>query len=279
MDKASGSSARHCSRSNSDQFYVKFEVPGTQPQDPLEDISTDRQARLEGFSQERFANATVLLVGAGGLNGPIGVGLAREGIGRTKIFDHDVVHLSNLSRQKFYIEDLYHNKALCLARNLAREAVSPVVIEGHARSFEEAIEAGIDLSADVVINGTDNDAVRVATSRAYPRTPVIFLAVAENCDNGYVFVQEPSGPCFGCLFPEALVEDPNRRFPCKVPAILDINTVLAGLALYAVRTLLSEAPRNWNYWEIFVDGSIPARPRVVTRRADCPACSTWRICP
>jgi hypothetical protein len=49
----------------------------------------------------------------------------------------------------------------------------------------------------------DNNPARVLASRYFRelRIPVIFTAVTADGDHGYVFIQEASGPCFGCLFP------------------------------------------------------------------------------
>ena len=49
--------------------------------------------------QEKIMNASVLVVGAGGLGAPVSLYLAAAGIGRIGIVDADVVDLSNLQRQ------------------------------------------------------------------------------------------------------------------------------------------------------------------------------------
>ena len=49
--------------------------------------------------QEKILNASVLIVGAGGLGAPVALYLAAAGIGRIGIVDADVVDLSNLQRQ------------------------------------------------------------------------------------------------------------------------------------------------------------------------------------
>ena len=63
-----------------------------------------------------------------------------------------------------------------------------------------------------------------------------------------MFIQEWSGPCLGCLFPDIVNDD---RFPCPgTPAIADILQAVGALAVYAVDTLLMERRRNWNYRRI-----------------------------
>ena len=81
----------------------------------------DRQEKLPHFNQQALSSSRIILIGGGGLGGQCGEGLTRKGIGELVILDSDVVEPSNLSRQKFYKSDLYKNKAIRLARNLAKE--------------------------------------------------------------------------------------------------------------------------------------------------------------
>jgi molybdopterin-synthase adenylyltransferase len=216
-------------------------------------------------------------VGGGGVATEVGEALVRKGVGTLVILDHDVVEPTNLPRQHFYERDLGKNKAVRLAKNLAREGVLGTVIQGYALRLEEAIEAGIDLSGSVAVVGVDNARGRIAASRFFRSLgmAVVFCAVSEDANHGYVFVQEaqPGSPCFACLFPDAVNDTAD---PCPgTPAIKDILKVVAGIVVYAVDTLLPgmARPRTWNYKEIFLDG-FPGRDWTVTRREDCPLCGT-----
>jgi len=64
---------------------------------------------------------------------------------------------------------------------------------------------------DVALCGVDNNPGRIAASTYFRRLriPVIFTAVSADTDHGYVFIQEPTGPCFGCLFPDAVDDQTN----------------------------------------------------------------------
>ena len=226
----------------------------------------DRQGKIPGFDQAALSAATVLCIGAGGLISHIAPTLARKGIGRLILLDRDVVEASNLNRQRFYPGDIGKNKAVALARNLKNECIAGTEIRGFGLRLEEAIELGHDLSCNIAICGVDNNPARVAASRFFriKNTPVIFTGVSVGGDHGYVFVQDQTGPCLACLFPDIANDD---QYPCPgTPAVADILQIVGGLAVYATDTLLMNRTRTWNYRRIgLVDqaldgaGWIPAR--------------------
>ena len=62
--------------------------------------------------QKKLQNASVLVVGCGGLGSAIAVYLASSGIGKIHLVDFDTVDISNLHRQVFYsLSDIGKPKA------------------------------------------------------------------------------------------------------------------------------------------------------------------------
>lgn len=232
----------------------------------------DRQNKIAGFNQAAFSSSKALCIGAGGLIGHIAPALVRKGIGALTIVDDDVVEPSNLNRQRFYEKDLFQNKAIALTQNLCAECIEESALAGYGLSFQQAVESGVDLGCDVVICGVDNNPTRVAASQYFRerQLPVIFTAVSADADHGYVFVQEPGGPCFGCLFPDAA---DNTTYPCPgTPAIADILQLVGALAVYAVDSCLMARPRGWNYRHVYLGSAEHEACTTVERRMNCVLC-------
>jgi adenylyltransferase/sulfurtransferase len=195
--------------------------------------------------------------------------LVRKGIGALTILDDDLVEVSNLNRQRFYFKDLGRNKAHSLVQNLVAECIHNTVLTGIPLLLEQAIDNEVDLSCGVAICGVDNNPARTAAS-IYFRTlkiPVIFTAVSADADHGYVFVQEGSGPCFGCVFPDA---SDSRAYACPAtPAIADILQAVGALTIYSVDTCLMARPRQWNYRRIYLSSGGWDMATAIKARGKC----------
>ena len=230
---------------------------------------SDRQDKIPGFHQEALAKARVVVVGLGGIGSWVAQGLARKGVGTLVLLDHDIVEPTNLPRQLYYEKDLYKPKAHSLARNLRKEACLGTTILGYHLSFQDALARNIALAASVCVVAADSNRARVAASTYYRerQTPVIFCAVSEHGDHGYTFVQQPGQGCFACLMPDAVTD---QTTPCPgTPAILDILTVVVGLALYTLDSVLMPRPRRWNYKALYLASgeeltwNVPRKPTCV----------------
>ena len=230
----------------------------------------DRQKRIPGFDQEVFCRSRVLCVGAGGLISQIAPTLVRKGLGGITLLDDDIAETGNLNRQRFYIKDVGRNKALALAENLLPECIAETEIVGVPFRLQEAIARELDLACDVAICGVDNNPARVAASGYFrgQGIPVIFTAVSLNGDYGYVLVQDRTGPCIACMFPDMINDD---RYPCPgTPAIADILQAVGSLVVYAVDTLLMNRPRTWNYRCVSLSDCALDGGSMIAARAGCP---------
>jgi sulfur carrier protein ThiS adenylyltransferase len=243
---------------------VRFYCKEIKSQDSSTASATSRQEVVPGFKQEIMNGLTVALIGAGGLGGEIGEGLVRKGVGCLRVYDADTVELSNLNRQKFYPEDLYKNKALSLAKNLAKQGIRKTEIIAYPVMFQKAVEDDIDTTCDIAICAPDNDETRLFVSKYFYKTcPIIFTGLDRQANTGYIFIQEPNKTNFIAAFPKAANK---KRNPCpNTPAVIDIAKIVAGYVLFAVDSVMMERKRNWNYRQFFLCGFIPEIIRSVER--------------
>jgi len=130
---------------------------------------TARHLRLAGFgelAQRRVRAAHVAVMGAGGLGSPIVLALAAGGVGTPTIIDDNVVEATNLQRQVIHRQaDIGAPKTDSVVRIAAD--LSP---ETRVVAVRERLHAGnaVDIlrGADLVIDGTDTFATRVAVADA-----------------------------------------------------------------------------------------------------------------
>jgi molybdopterin/thiamine biosynthesis adenylyltransferase len=233
----------------------------------------DRQQRIAGFDQEKYSRSHVLCIGAGGLMSNIAPTLVRKGIGRLTILDHDEVEASNLNRQCFYGRDIGQNKAIALVRNLQQGCTYSTVLTGYAMSFETAMHEKIDLICDLAVCGVDNNPARVTCSQYFRQqnTPVIFTAVSADTDHGYIFSQERSGPCIGCLFPDI---DEDESFACPgTPAIADILQSMGALVTYAIDSILMGRRCSWNYRALYLSSGEWDIASLISTKGACNLCA------
>lgn len=117
-------------------------------------------------SQLRLKNASVLVVGAGGLGCPLLLYLAAAGVGKIGIVDFDLVEESNLQRQILYtVFDLGKSKAEIASHKL--KALNPnvdIVVHPVRLTVENALDIFKDY--DVIADGTDNFPTRYLVNDA-----------------------------------------------------------------------------------------------------------------
>lgn len=148
---------------------------GLQAQETAEVLSREELRRysrqllvpewLEAGAQERLRRASVLVVGAGGLGGPVITLLAGAGVGRLLIADGDTVGISNLHRQtQFTAADVGRPKAEVTAARA--QAINPFVQVGTAPRLEPANMQRAIAGVTLVVDATDNFETRYAIADA-----------------------------------------------------------------------------------------------------------------
>jgi molybdopterin/thiamine biosynthesis adenylyltransferase len=152
--------------------------------------------------QRKLIDSKVLIVGAGGLGGPVALYLALAGVGTIGLVDFDTVDLSNLQRQVLHTtETIGMPKVQSAKITLARYNPDVNVV---AHEFPINSENAMDLIAqyDVIVNGADNFATRyLVNDAAYLNNkPLVDGSIL--IFDGQVTTYEPGKGCYRCLYPE-----------------------------------------------------------------------------
>ena len=215
----------------------------------LTDDRLDRFARhivlpeIGGAGQARLAASHVVLVGLGGIGSPGLQYLAGAGIGRLTLVDDDTVDLTNLQRQTIYTtRDIGHGKSV-VARNWVK-AFDPAldVTIGDARIGTGNAAALVE-GANVVLDGTDNFATRLAVSDACVKAGVPLISAAVGRFQGQVGAfagYHANQACYRCFVGDAFDAD-----DCDTCAEDGMLGAMAGwtasfAVLQTVRTLLAD---------------------------------------
>jgi molybdopterin/thiamine biosynthesis adenylyltransferase/rhodanese-related sulfurtransferase len=189
--------------------------------------------------QRRLKQASVLLVGTGGLGAPVGLYLAAAGVGRLGLVDFDVVDHSNLHRQVIHGTSDVGRSKLASARDSIAEINPNVQVECHevALSSQNAME--IVPGYDIVIDGTDNFATRYLVNDVCVLLgkPNVYGSIFRFEGQASVFWAE-RGPCYRCLFPEP--PPPGLVPSCAEGGVLGVLPGVIGMiqATEAVKLIL-----------------------------------------
>ncbi len=156
---------------------------------------------LEG--QEKLKNASVLVVGAGGLGCPVLLYLTAAGVGKLGIADFDVVDESNLQRQVLYTrEDIGLPKAVQAKRRLLQ--LNPFVqIQPYPVKINRENVLDLFKEYDIIVDGSDNFATRYLVNDACVllNKPLVFGSIFKFEGQVSVFNYK-EGPTYRCLYPE-----------------------------------------------------------------------------
>src|SRR6516162_6500457 len=119
-----------------------------------------------GPGQQALKEASVLVIGAGGLGAPALMYLAAAGVGQLGVVDDDVVSLSNLQRQIIHTTpDIGRRKADTAAERI--HALNPHVrFAAHATWLNAKNALALISGYDLVLDGSDNFETRYLVSDA-----------------------------------------------------------------------------------------------------------------
>ncbi|HLJ47271.1 MAG TPA: molybdopterin-synthase adenylyltransferase MoeB [Bryobacteraceae bacterium] len=226
---------------------------------------------MEG--QLKLKNASVVLIGTGGLGAPLGLYLAAAGIGRIGLVDFDVVDFTNLQRQVIHGTKDVGKKKLDSAAESMLDINPNIKIERHevALTSENALEILKDY--DLVIDGTDNFPTRYLVNDACVllKKPNVYGSIFRFEGQATVFAYE-GGPCYRCLYPEP--PPPGLVPSCAEGGVLGILPGTIGLiqATEAVKLILGIGEPLVGRLLLYDALGMRFRELKLRRNPECPVC-------
>ena len=224
--------------------------------------------------QKALLDASVLVVGAGGLGSPIIQYLAAAGVGTLGIVDDDVVERSNLQRQVIHADDDIGRPKVASATEFVERLNPDVGVEPHeTRLTADNVEALID-EYDMVVDGSDNFETRYLVNDACTLAGKPFSHGSIFRFEGQIttFTGEPGTPCYRCLFPEA--PPPGTVPDCATAGVLGVlpGTVGCLQATETVKHLMGKG-RLLTGTLLFFDALHMTFDRIeIEPKPDCPVC-------
>ncbi len=226
---------------------------------------------MEG--QIKLKNASVLLVGAGGLGAPLGLYLAAAGVGRIGIVDFDVVDFTNLQRQVIHGTKDVGRKKLDSAIDSMSDINPHVKLERHEVALTSENALDIVKNYDIVVDGTDNFPTRYLVNDACVllKKPNVYGSIFRFEGQATVFAYE-GGPCYRCLYPEP--PPPGLVPSCAEGGVLGILPGTIGLiqATETVKLILGIGESLAGRLLLYDALAMRFRELKLRRNVDCPVC-------
>ncbi|MBI4454741.1 MAG: ThiF family adenylyltransferase [Acidobacteria bacterium] len=190
------------------------------------------------------------------------------------VVDYETAEFSNLNRQCLTIDDVLKKrpKAHAVIRNISPFSVSETTLFGYHMPANEFFKKHGNKWFTVALACVDSHAGNAEISEygIKKKLPVVFVNVSRTGHACRVFVQRPEEACYLCCYPDAW--EPRETKPgCTIsPAISDILSVAAGLAVRAVVNEIHGKRYEFNCRDLTFTGFDIKRQ--VDRNPGCPLC-------
>ncbi len=235
----------------------------------MDDVGPEGQAAL--------LDASVLVVGAGGLGSPVLQYLAAAGVGRLGIADADHVERSNLQRQVIHGDSDIGRPKVDSAAEFVTELNPDVTVDRHELRVGPENVTDLVADYDVVVDASDNFPTRFLLNDAcvLSDTPLSHGAIYRF--EGQATTVTGGQPCYRCLFPEA---PPEGAVPdCATAGVLGIlpGTVGAFQATEVVKLIIGVGDTLEGRLLVYDAADMTTEEVPIQANPDCPVCGDESI--
>lgn len=217
--------------------------------------------------QKRLAEASALVVGAGGLGSALLFCLAGAGVGRIGVADFDTISKSNLNRQFLHTTDGIGEDKLDSALTRLKAFNPTLCYEPHHCRIDDNNAAALIADYDIVVAAVDNITAREELNQACVKLGKPFVNGGVNGMFGTLQIIEPGKTaCLTCLYGENPKVPPASSF---APVVSTISSLMAQSALLLMLGLQNPLPNMLLYF----DGERMTFERIsISRSPSCPIC-------
>ena len=227
---------------------------------------------MDVAGQQELVDATVLIVGMGGLGCPAAMYLSAAGVGHLVIADDDTVEITNLQRQIAHEQSNLGESKVSSAETTLKGLNPDVRITQIKNRLEGDLLEQAIVSADVVVDASDNFNTRFAVNQSCLKNKKPLVSGAAIRMEGQVAVfdsENPESPCYQCLYSECDDDDAScSQNGVMAPLVGIIGSVQAmetiklitgiGNSLVGRLLLLDAATMQWREMKLPRDPSCPA---------------------
>lgn len=223
--------------------------------------------------QQAWLNASVLVIGVGGLGSPVTMYLAAAGVGKLVLVDDDKVELTNLQRQIVHSTSTIGQPKVDSAKVALTELnpdVDVVVINGR---LDDTALAKQVAEVDLVVDCSDNFTTRFAINDACVKYKTPLVSGAAIRFDGQVAVFDPrleDAPCYRCLYREG--DDENLT--CSESGVIaPLVGIIGSVQAMEALKVLADVGRPLVGKLLLLDGRhMDWRTLKLRRDPECPCC-------
>lgn len=226
--------------------------------------------------QYALKNASVLIVGVGGLGCPAAMYLCSAGIGEIGLIDYDDVEVSNLPRQILHPENNVGLSKVDSAENELKRMNRDCRITKYKTLINSKNALDIIVKYDVIIDASDNVPTRYLLNDAciLSKRPLV-SGSALQLEGQLIVYNYRNSCCYRCLFPQP--PPPSTVNNCSDSGILGpvCGTIGVLQALQVIKIITDAEGVLYNTMLLFdaIETTF-RRVKLRSKRANCEICGT-----